>query len=363
MPDLSEEEREQRWDDAARALEEARACNAAGRMEDAARLADAARAELLAVLGEDHPDFAQAVCTVGIVCAARGELAEGRTHLERALALFSKWREEPVVRAMERDARLHLADVVTKLGAFAEAEQLLRALIDDIANDPTAAPTDAWEALNHLGVCLRFAGRFDEAQAAYERSAALFGDSQQGAHPMILHNLAGLASARGDYEGALRFASAAVAERRAEGRREFGLATDLCGLGDALAGLERFADADAAYREAIEVFLASERPQHPEVAFALHNHADVLAALGRVDDAERTYQESIARKRRALGDAQFEVGATLNNLAAMLFEHGRVPEARALAREAVHIVQATLERGHPVREGCEALARAIGAAP
>lgn len=359
---MDEREREQRWDAAARAVDEARARIAVGRIDDAARLADLARAELLAVVGEEHPDFAQAVCTVGAVYAARGELGEARTHFDRALTLFSRWRDEPVVRPMERDARLRLADVITKQGGFAEAEQMLRALLDELAADATAAPTDAWEALNHLGVCLRFAGRFDEAAAAYERSAALFSQAQQGAPPMILHNLAGLACARGDYQGAERWARAAVAERRAEGRREFGLATDLCGLGDALVGLERFEEAEAAYHEALDVFLASERPDHPEVAYALHNHADVLAALGRVEDAERAYRDSIERKRRSLGAAHFEVGATLNNLAAILYERGRAAEARALSRAAVDIVRAALPSGHPVREGCEQLARAIGAA-
>lgn len=137
---------------------------------------------------------------------------------------------------------------------------------------------------------------------------------------------------------------------------------DLCGLGDALAGQDRYVEAEAAYREAVAGFLASERPEHPEVAYCLHNLADTLTSQGRASEAEDAYRESIRRKERSLGARHYEVGASMNNLAALLFETGRRKEARECSRRALELVRDALPANHPVRLGCEALARSVRSA-
>jgi tetratricopeptide (TPR) repeat protein len=178
---------------------------------------------------------------------------------------------------------------------------------------------------------------------------------------MLVHNLAGLANARGRFVEAERHAREGVARWRACGERDFGLAVDLCGLGDSLAGQGKLVDAERAYREALEIFLASQRPEHPEVAYCLHNLADVLADQRRFTEAEKAYRESIRRKRASLGEEHFEVAASMNNLAALLFQARRVSEARVLAKRATKMVRATLPAQHPVRVGCEQMSSSIGA--
>jgi tetratricopeptide (TPR) repeat protein len=357
---LPAEDQEARWEAAARLLERAQADLAAGRLAEAEAKAARAAGELAATAGADHPDHAHAIQIQGAILAARGELAAALRRFDQALAIFARYPDEPLVRAMDRRACAEVADLLIKLGRFAEAEALLQTLLEENAAEDEDTAFEI-EIRNLLGVCLRLDGRHGEAESAYTRALDLAEKTGRRVPATLLHNLAGLASARGDHATAEHRARAALARRREDGQSGFAIAVELCGLGDALAGQARFDEAESAYREALDLYARSEQPDHPEVAYALHNLADTLVEQGRAAEAERAYRQSLARKERCFGGDHLEVAASLNNLAALLFENGRGEEARALGRRAVAIARRTLAPEHPVRAGCESLAREIGA--
>ncbi len=61
------------------------------------------------------------------------------------------------------------------------------------------------DALNALGMYLKYVGRFEEAQPLYDMALQIITQRLGSDHPdaaAILHNLAGLAHARGDYNAA-----------------------------------------------------------------------------------------------------------------------------------------------------------------
>ena len=122
-----------------------------------------------------------------------------------------------------------------------------------------------------------------------------------------------------------------------------------------MSGVGRHREAAAAYREAIAAYESAGHGAHPEVACFLQNLGDTLADAGEDAEAEGCYREAIARKEACYGPTHPEVGAALASLAALLATRGG-NEAADLAQRAMQIT-ATLDEGHPLRIGCEAVAR------
>jgi tetratricopeptide (TPR) repeat protein len=343
------------WDEAAAEHERAVELVAIGEIEAAEPVALAAAEALGRVVGDDHPDYANALTTVADIAARLGRLREAIAIGRRALAIFEPFRDEPVVDPLRAAASAQLGYQLALIGDYAESEQLCREVLTlHTGQHPFEA--EAWV---NLGVSLRLAGRHDPAEAAYRHAAELYRSADEPIPPALHHNLAGLAFARGDHALAETHAREAIAERERAGIDDpFALGQDLCGLGDALAGLGRFAEAEQAYRDGLACYQRVGRTEHVEVAFALHNLADVLADQSRADEAEQCYQRSLALKQQLLGAEHHELAATLSNLAVLLANGGRLAQARELSARAVAIVQA-LDQHHPVRIGVEACARSL----
>ena len=341
------------WEAAASRHDEAIALFAECRLDEAEAVAREAATALGDAVGEQHPDYGNALDTLGSIVAARGRPSEAEQLFRRALAIYDCFRDEAVVDPLRLSVLTHLSYQLSMAGCHVEAVALARealALSESLhdAGDPAIASFH-----NNLGVALKLAGRYAEAQAAYGLAESI----GAGVTAALLHNLAGLSCSRGDFVAAEGFARRAVEAR--EDSDDFGIAMDLAGLGDALAGQGRALDAEACYREALELYVACGQAAHPEVAYAHHNLGDVLAELGRNEEARAAYRDSIARKIGLFGETHPEVAATMNNLAANLADCGYRAQARALSHRAVDIVAATLEADHPIRLACDALAHAL----
>lgn len=355
-----------RLDAAAQTHEEALGEAAAGRLGRAERLVRAALGELEALLPPPHPDIANALDTLAGILAAAGRFSEAQPLWQRSLAAFAGHLDGEageLVAQMRRPVLCNYGAALVQAGQHAEAAPVIALAVAE--GERLGGARSAWaaEARVLLGVWHKMQGRLDEAEAQY-RSAALDLAGPGGQlPPALLHNLAGLATARGEHQRAVALITQALAARRAAGEEDGAEAAgDLAGLGDALAGLGRHDQAIERYRQALALLRAGGLGDHPEVAFCLHNLGDALAARGRGDDvveAEACYRDSLARKQAGFGPAHPEVAATVANLALLLAEHGRAAEAPPLLSRALAIT-AGLEGDHPVRRGCEALAQRLG---
>ena len=341
------------WEAAASQLALACELLAAGDPLAAEPLARMASTSLARILGEQHPDFANALLTLAHVSERRGRLREAIDLGQRAWSILEQWRDEPIVDPMRATAATQLAYHLALAGHHAQAIALSR---EALALAPAQHPGEANAWIN-LGVSLRLAGKHDEAEAAYLHARDLYIGESDPLPPALHHNLAGLAFARGEHVLAESHAREALAARERSGTHdELQLGMDLCGLADALAGQGRAAEAEQLYRDGLACYERAGQHEHIEVAFALHNLADALADQARFDEAEPNYRRAIALKLELLGPNSHEVAATLSNLAMLCAELGRADEARTLSSEALVIVQA-LDTAHPVRVGVEAAAR------
>jgi len=353
---------EAEWDAAVSAVDAAAERIAAGAPEEGRALAVAAAARLSAAVGDEHPDYAQAVAVEGDALSALGHMSEAEARYRAARAIhdiYGEAGEAEIVRPYRVSVLGRLGYLEALSGRYADAEAHLREALAEATLVHGEGAVELADQHNSLGVCWRFAGRYDEALAAYERAGALRTNAGLEQPPGHFHNLSGLATARGDFVAAERWAQNAVTARRASDGEGFALATDLCGWGDALAGQERHGEAEAAYRQALVLYANSGGPDHPEVAFALHSLADALAEQGQSAEAEAAYREAIARKEATLGPDSHEAAATLNNLATLLRDAGRRDEARQAATRAVTIASAVLAPEDLVRVACESMARTL----
>ena len=250
-------------------------------------------------------------------------------------------------------AQERLAGLERLAGEFGAATARLGAVLDRASAVFGEASAAVMSAANALGVVYKFAGDFDAAQAAYGRAmTAARGPDGAEPEPLILagllHNLGGLAHARGDAAGGIPLAERGAALRtEALGAGHPDVGRDLNAVGALYHLAERYGDAADAYGRALAVFEDCYGPDHFEVAMTCANLAVLAGDQGRGQEAEALGRRSLRILEALLGPDDAEVGLTLLNLAAAVAEQGRPAEAAALAERAAAILTARLPDAHP----------------
>jgi tetratricopeptide (TPR) repeat protein len=164
----------------------------------------------------------------------------------------------------------------------------------------------------------------------------------------LLHNLGGLAYARGDFETAEPLARRAVEIRsRSAGPRAQATLLDRSAHAAILAGLGRADDAEASIRDLLGDLEAALGSGHPEVAIALNNLAAILQSRGALVEAESIYRRVIGIKQAQLGDDSATLAVPLNNLATVLRAQGRAADAAALYDRATTLLEGMVRDDHP----------------
>jgi tetratricopeptide (TPR) repeat protein len=348
---------EARWDAAAARHDAGMDALAAGDLDEAANAVAEAYAELLDLHGPEHPEVGHVRVSLGMVAAARGDLAAARTDVEAGLAVLDAWDDDAGIPLRVR-ARSALGDLLRQLGDYDAAVTTLERARDEAAGlDPTDPQVTS--VRNGLGIALRFAGRLDAAAEAYAEALAhhdAHSPDDPAGRATILHNVAGLAHARGDVAAGEAAIRAAIALREAAGDAGPGLALDLGLLAALLDEAGRTDDALAVYDRAEAAIEAAFPPDHPERAYVAHNRGDALAAADRWAEAEAAYRVALARKETVFEADHPEAALTRARLAVAVAEQGRHAEAEALAVKALAAARARLPADHPFRRTIEEIA-------
>jgi tetratricopeptide (TPR) repeat protein len=212
------------------------------------------------------------------------------------------------------------------------------------AMETAETPPERITAMGNLGVALRAAGRFDEAeplllQALHELESGSPGPGRLG---WALNNVAALYHGRGNAAQAEQFAlRAADTLRPVAGSTpsEWGMNRQL--LASIYVDQRRFAEAEAILRQLLPG--ADE-----DAAVAAYNALTAaLLAQGRVADAESPAIEAVEHARKSLSPAHPALAAALNNLAQVYRFQKRYPDAERLYREAADISAETRGKQHP----------------
>lgn len=231
---------------------------------------------------------------------------------------------------------------------------LLRAAADK-ASRGGGATLDAAIAWNGVGVAAKFAGRYEEADAAYARAlpiAEAHAESDPEMLATLLHNLGGLAHSRGKPDVAEPFARQGLALRRERCDDPIGVAADAAALASILETVERWDEAEALYREALAIY--RDAGDGYEEAMTLNGLAAVLRFSGRVAEAEPLFRHALAAMEVERGPAHPETATVRNNLAMLLNATDRPEEAAPLLRRALDDLTDGLGPHHPATVDIEA---------
>jgi tetratricopeptide (TPR) repeat protein len=232
-------------------------------------------------------------------------------------------------------------------GDYAGAAGLLRTAVEACGPDTTEMTT----LLNELGMVGKYAGDFAAAEDAYRRALTIEQRAGRGAGPdaaAILHNLGGLAHARGRPAAALPLALRGISIRSALPEPDpAGLAADRAALAAILIDLGRHDEA----RRALLDLIDSDAPR-PDVAAALHNLGSLQFREGDAAEAAATLRRAVRLKTDELGPRHPDLAVTLHNLACCLRKLGLHRQARQNLKEAVAILDGRVAPDHPTLVAC-----------
>ena len=278
-----------------------------------------------------------------------GEYERARDMLERSLA---RRRDAYGDRNLEvAQTRYELAETYRKIGrypeALAEANAALdvqRALLGP--DDPSTAPTLIRLAglYVYIGDLHRSAELAQEALEIRERALG-------PADTLVAQALLRLSNARrrlGDYDDAERKVRQALQiYEHSVGTRHLLYADGLMNLGYILEDDRgQPAEAEAAFRQALEIRLLLMGPRHIHVIFTLGNIANVLATQGKTDESIALTRQHIAGLAAALGAEHPSVAEAKGHFGLRLTKLGRGEEGEVLGREALDAMRRALGYQH-----------------
>jgi CHAT domain-containing protein/Flp pilus assembly protein TadD len=333
----------------------------------AAALAEARRYEagVVAQLGTGHVNYGSALGNIGNVYSKLGRYAEAEDLYRRAMAVFERLPNiNPQFPGM---TLVNLAVVSEQQGKFGEAGDQFRrglAILENAlgANHPFVATN-----LINLGLNQESLGRLAEAERLYKRGLAIreqaFG-SENAAVALPLNNLASIYRKQGlcaEAEGLLQ-RSLAIRES-ALGANHPDTAQSLNGLGALNLSQGKYLDAEKRLVRALTLRRKAFGEDHIEVARSLDLVALAYAEQGRSDDAATLYRQAIETYDRAFGAGHIESARTLNNLAVIEQVRNNPAKAEALYLRALALREASLGASHPdLAQSYDNLAKLYGSA-
>ena len=258
-------------------------------------------AELIAAK-PDPSRLAHALAVTAEAQANRGRHKEAEENSARAVAMSAGLDHGQRAQILQRRC-----NQMYQSAKFAPAIQACQAA-DTEAADSTLNATDRASIATSLGTALMEATQYKEAEAAFVDALRL---------------------ARSDSAETLNSATADALSR--------------------LAGLHyrqgHFAQAEKAFREAVEFKRKLYPDGHLDLARTLNNLANTLATNSRMEEAIPIYKDAHTMYRKALGEESSDLASSLSNLAVAYSVAGRMEEAEQLTAQVVDMQARTIGEG------------------
>ena len=329
--------------------------------------ADALAARALRLARECGPALlvASVLDTRATLARSAGRPRDAASFCQRALFWADRAGASPDAVRLRRQLRIQHAILTCELGSYDKALRMARAAVAAARRLGPRSP-ELVAALNSVGFCCKYSGRWAEGERCYRRALRLeerAGNGRTDAVATLLHNLGGIEHARDRPMRAAVWARRGLALRKLlYSARHPAVAADAAALAPILSELRRFTEAEKLLLGVMRIYRRSPGWYRYELAVAYDNLATLRMETGRPATVERLYRHSIRLKRRALGSRHPDLGLTLNNLAAYFATRGRAAAAAALCREALQIFRRALGRSHPHTLTCERNCAALDAA-
>jgi tetratricopeptide (TPR) repeat protein len=262
--------------------------------------------------------------------AAQTWLRHAESHLEGANAMHT---------AFAAEVWTHAALLAEESGRFDDAEALYERAI--ALHAELFGPDDVHGAAAHHNLAAVFIrrGKPDEARRLYRRAIEMREGAFGPDHPDVASSLTGLATVERS-EGNLEVA--ADFYRRALAIREDTLGPDhprvlavLNGLGIIEAMQGHYDAAVPIMKDLAERYAGIYGPEHPTTAGAYDNLGLAYAGASRYDEAVVEHRRGMKVLERVMGPSHMRVTRSAHNLGSALVEAGRFAEAVAPLRQAV----------------------------
>jgi serine/threonine-protein kinase len=314
-----------------------------GGLDEAEVLARRSLALRRGSLGEDHPEVAASLNSLGDVAWQRSHFREAEALHRQALDLQVRH-----LGPNHREVAGTLTALASRLsGRPAEREELYeRALAIRRASLGPEHLLVATSLMN-LGHTRKSSGRPEDAAAAYGEALEIRRKARGPEHPEVAESMVHLADLMRMYgEEMVRaeslYREALEMQRRALGANHPARMHALGSLAELLSERGEHSAAERLLREALDLRRAAFGPGHRAVAEGLDHLAAEFQRQGRLGEAERLRREALTIWRDALGPDHWAVSGALIGLGDVLVARGRYDEAEALYLEALEIRRATM---------------------
>jgi tetratricopeptide (TPR) repeat protein len=305
---------------------------------DTAENEDEKKEHLLAALalaekqGPAGPHLGESLNFLGIFNFERGDFKEAELLFRRAVSVRERAfgeDNESVTQSLT-----NLAEVYCAQDRETDALQLLDRVLSIM--NTNAAEQDTIELatnLNDLGTFYQRLGRFEDAEALYQRALTIHENcdrSHQAGLTTTLRNLVDLYCSQGRYGDAAPLVEEIVLideSNTTTAPDEFG--NDLYVLGVSLFKRGRFEESLTNFSRSLEMFEEIHGPDHPDLIEGMMNYASMLwrEVSGFESEAEGLIKRSIAITEQHFGTEHPDLAPCLNELAELYAQQGRDEEA------------------------------------
>ncbi len=299
--------------------------------------------------GHDHVRVAQSLNDLGVLLRERGDAVAAMASLEEALAmrrrLFGEMHKDVAVTLVEL-ARAH-----TDRGRLDLAEPLLRQSLAIRRKVLGEWHRNTGTSMSDLGMLLWRKGDTAGAEAILRQTMTITRVALAEDHPDVataLSNLALIEQDRGDHEAAIRLLTEALTIHRRALGRHWRVAGGLDRLAISLREQRRYAEAEKALDEAVDIARDMRGEDHPYTAAMLVSRARLELARESPRAAEPLLRRALDIQRRAFPGNDTRVATTESLLGGALVAVGRYPEAEPLLLHARGVLDQA--RGRSARE-------------
>jgi len=320
----------------------------AGKYKEAIPLAEKVVVLMKRAKGDEDPDTAASLETLGSLYYETGDYARAEPLLKEALEIRQKilGREHPdTVTSLNNLALLYKA-----MGNYTKAEPLYKQALE--IRQKGLGPNHPLTALslNNLAALYFAMGDYTRAEPMFKEALEIRQKVLGPEHSFTvssLNNLAALYEATGDYAKAEPLYKGALEIRqKVLGRLHPDTATSLDGLAGLYREMGDYGKAEPLYREALEIRQKTFGREHPDTATSLNNLALLYRLMGDYAKAEALYNEALTIRQKTLGPEHPAKAQTLNNLAVVYEMMGDYAKAEPLLKKALEIRQKTLGPEH-----------------
>jgi serine/threonine-protein kinase len=292
----------------------------------------------------DDAALGRSLFGLGTELAAKGDSAGAERSLEDALTL-----QKRAYPGANEDAARTLQALAWTINerSLTEAVPLMQSAVDMQRTLWGTEPyPDYADALNDLGMLLRYQGDYDGSERLLRESQAMYRRLLGEKHPEIAmsqHNLALVLELKGDLPGAdSNFREALAMRRELLGKVHPEVAQTLSELArviDEQGDVRRAIDTQ---RESLEIYRKLFPGDNPDVARAMNVLGYFLMESGDYSAAQTHLQEGLQMRRRLFGNSHPEIASSLMAVAILQVATHEYPDALVSARSAVEIFTTAL---------------------